>query len=105
VEPRLREIWRRLTAVPLAPLYTVSKDAVAVFEAAFHEHRTAVGTLPASFFRRVTFSALRYALVDHVVGGCSTPRLERMDMIWAVQMTWRHLCDVNRPKLYPRVGG
>lgn len=95
--PRLRQTWRRLTAVPLAPVYKVSDEAVAVFEAAFHEHHSAVGgAMPASFFRRVMFSAVRYALVYHVVRGCGSPELERMDMIWAVSMIWRHLCDVAR---------
>jgi len=92
--PRLRETWRRLVEVPLAPVYTVGEEALATFEVAFHEFRAALGSeVDASFFRRVMFSSLRYALVYHVVRGRTAPELDAADIGWAVQMTWRHLCD------------
>jgi hypothetical protein len=95
--PRLRETWRRLSAVPLAPVYTVGEDALAAFEAAFHDFRASVGReIDASFFRRVMFAGFRYALVYHVVRGRPEPRLDAADIGWAVQMTWRHLCDAAR---------
>ena len=94
---RLRETWRWLTVVPLAPTYAVGDEAIGAFEAVFHAfHGGLGGAMPRSFFRRTLFAGLRYALVYHVLRGKTQPCLDAADVAWAAQMVWRHLCDSAR---------
>lgn len=91
----MRKAWNGVESVPLHPVYTVGEEAIGVFKSAFREMMPADETLPVSFFRRVMFSAVRYAAVYHLLlddrGGALTAR----DMGWAVRMVALHLQDVR----------
>lgn len=91
---RVHNQWRALEAVPLHPCYTVSAPAVAAFEEAFRTLNRSIGDrLPASYIRRALFSAIRYALVYHVVLGKSAAQIDAIDMGWAARLVEKHLAD------------
>ena len=92
----MRKAWAEIANIPLHPIYRTSDDAVSVFESAFREMLPAEGALPLSFFRRLMFSAVRYAAVFHVLLGDEGDKLTATDMAWAARMVDLHLEDARR---------
>lgn len=92
-EGGMGKAWAEIANIPLHPVYRTSDDAVEVFKSAFRAMLPADGALPMSFFRRLMFSAVRYAAIYHVLLGEHGDELTATDMTWAVRMVELHLED------------
>lgn len=95
-QDEMRRAWTGVVNIPLHPIYRTGDGAVGVFKSAFKELRPADGALPLSFFRRLMFSAVRYAAVYHVLLGEHGDELTATDMAWAARMVELHLEDASR---------
>jgi len=91
---RIAEKWREIEAVPVHLSYEVTAEAQAAFKEAFFllNARTG-GRIPMSFFRRVLFATLKYALAYHVILGKATVEIDAQDVGWAARLAERHLAD------------
>lgn len=93
--------WAAIAALPIHPEYLLSADAEAAYESAFAElFDTHVADLraavPESFFRRVAWRALKYALVYHILLGKTFDTLDPEDIGWAMRVCRLHLVDAQR---------
>lgn len=93
--PALRSAWDRIATIPIHPVYQVGPDGVEAFKAAFKALRPADEALPMSFFRRVMFSAIRYAAIFHIVLGDRSDVLTATDFGWAGRMVALHIEDAR----------
>jgi len=95
-QDRMHKAWVEIANTPLHPIYRTSDGAVGAFKSAFKELLPAEGALPLSFFRRLMFSAFRYAAVFHILLEDQGEELTATDMAWAVRMVDLHLEDARR---------
>lgn len=93
--PTLRQAWRRVERVPIHANYRVGEDGISVFKAAFKSLRPTDEDLPMSFFRRVMFSAVRYAAVFHIINLDDGDELTGEDFAWAGRMVALHIEDAK----------
>lgn len=91
----MRRAWASVEEIPLHASYTVGEDAINTFKTAFRAMMPG-DTLPVSFFRRLMFSAVRYAAVYHLLLGDSGDELTARDMAWALRMVALHLEDARQ---------
>jgi hypothetical protein len=92
----MHDAWRRVESLPLHPVYRISEEAISTFKSAFREMMPADDTLPMSFFRRLMFSAIRYAAIYHILLDDGDDELTACDMGWAVRMVALHLEDTRQ---------
>lgn len=92
----MRSAWASVEQVPLHPIYKVGEEAIGTFKAAFRAMMPEGDALPVSFFRRLMFSAVRYAAVYHLLLGDSGDELTARDMAWALRMVALHLEDARQ---------
>lgn len=92
----IREAWNSIEQVPLHSTYVVGEEAIEAFTSAFREMAPKDNALPGSFFRRLMFSAIRYAAVYHILLGDSGDELTARDMTWALRMVALHLEDARQ---------
>jgi hypothetical protein len=86
------DAWKKMTSVPLHPVYKVSADALAAFEDAFKSLWEATdGKVARSFFRRVMFRAFKYSLIYHFILGKSSDEIDAHDMGWALRTAKLHI--------------
>lgn len=93
--PMLRQAWRRVEEVPIHATYRVGEDGISAFKAAFKALRPTDEDLPLSFFRRVMFSAVRYASVFHIINLDASDELTGDDFAWAARMVALHIEDAK----------
>lgn len=92
----MRSAWSSVEQIPLHPIYRVGEEAIGTFKAAFRAMMPEGDALPVSFFRRLMFSAVRYAAVYHILLGDSGSELTARDMAWALRMAALHLEDARQ---------
>jgi hypothetical protein len=85
--------WQKLIETPLHHTYTISADGHEAFETSFRllckSHN-----IPGSFFRRVMWRGVKYALIYHILLGKSESEIDVNDMGWAGRLCHIHLQDV-----------
>ena len=92
----MRSAWSSVEQIPFHPIYRVGEEAIGTFKAAFRAMMPEGDALPVSFFRRLMFSAVRYAAVYHILLGDSGDELTARDMAWALRMVALHLEDARQ---------
>ncbi len=92
----LHAAWQAIAALPLHPLYTVTEEGEAAYEAGFAQLFGQHGTIPASFFRRVMWRAFKVAAIYHVLLGKADDRIDAEDVGWAMRVAALHLTDARR---------
>jgi hypothetical protein len=92
----MRSAWDSVEQVPLHPVYRVGEEAIGTFKSAFRAMMPEGDTVPVSFFRRLMFSAVRYAAVYHLLLDDSGDELTARDMAWALRMVALHLEDARQ---------
>ena len=92
----MRTAWASVEQVPLHPIYRVGEEAIGTFKSAFRAMMPEGDALPVSFFRRLMFSAVRYAAVYHILIGDRGSELTARDMAWALRMVALHLEDARQ---------
>ena len=93
--------WSAIEDLHLHHVYELSGAAEAAYEAAFASmfdtHVSSIrDALPESFFRRVLWRALKYALVYHVMLGKVSSFIDPEDIGWAMRISRLHLVDAQR---------
>lgn len=88
---RIGSDWEKLLSVPVHEKYEMDEDALDAFKMSFKMLSTA--TIPESFFRRIMFKGIKYAVVYHFLNGDTSPILTRKDFAWAGRVSWLHLKD------------
>ena len=92
----LRSAWAEIEALPLHPEYMVTQEAEDEFSQAFRHQFQHHASIPASFFRRIMWRGLKYALVYHVLLGKHGPWIDGEDIGWAMRVSMLHLTDARR---------
>ena len=92
----MRSAWASVEQIPLHPIYRVGEEAIGTFKSAFRAMMPEGDALPVSFYRRLMFSAVRYAAVYHILLGDSGGELTARDMAWALRMVALHLEDARQ---------
>jgi hypothetical protein len=92
----MRSAWSSVEQIPLHSIYRVGEEAINQFKATFRAMMPEGDALPVSFFRRLMFSAVRYAAVYHILLGDSGDELTARDMAWALRMVALHLEDARQ---------
>jgi hypothetical protein len=75
--------------------YVIGSEAEAAFRQAFESLFQDELDVPASFFRRIMFRSVKYALVYHVMLRKTTKTLDAEDMGWAARVSKMHLQDAS----------
>lgn len=96
VEP-LRRKWKRMSNVIHDNVqYTLSDDAVSAFERHFTLLFNDSGSeVPPSFYRRVLYRSIKYALIYHVLIGNQSTEIDEVDMSWAARLAQMQLVDLR----------
>lgn len=88
------DAWEKLQAVPLPPIFHVSRQAEQAyaesFRLMFREE------LPEAFYRRILFRAFKYATLYHVLLGKASDQIDAEDIGWAARLSALHLSDMRR---------
>ncbi len=91
-DERIRKAWKRVSA-STANRFVVSADGEAAFRDAFSALMPSADEVPLSFYRRILFRAVRYALLYHILLGRPGADVDAEDMGWAARVCWLHLQD------------
>ncbi len=84
-----------LGQLPLHPIYEFGKSAEAAYCEAFRELAGSV-EVPESFFRRVMFRTVKYALLYHLILGKTSTEIDAEDIGWASRLCRQQLNDAKR---------
>lgn len=90
---RIRSEWDKVVASIQHEKYVVGPDAEDAFRESFSLLIPPNEQIPASFFRRIMFRGVRYALLYHVLLGKETDMLDAADMGWAGRICGLHIHD------------
>ena len=83
------EAFKAIAQVAIHPQYICGPDAEAKFKTEFRKLFT--DNIPESFFRRVMFLGVKYALYFHFILGKDSNTLDAEDMGWALRVCSLHL--------------
>lgn len=83
--------WDKIQQSPMHESYKMDDDAMEAFKTSFRMLSTT--SIPESFFRRIMFKGIKYALVYHFLNGDESDTLTRRDFAWAGRVSWLHLKD------------
>lgn len=89
----IREGWERSVGSVQHRHYIVGPAAEAAFRESFALLMPAHDAVPASFFRRIMFRGVRYALLYHVLLGKESDTLDAVDLGWAARVCALHVKD------------
>lgn len=84
-----------LGKLPLHPIYEFGKASEAAYCEAFRELASA-DDVPESFFRRVMFRSVKYALLYHLIVGKTSAEIDAEDIGWASRLCRQQLNDAKR---------
>jgi hypothetical protein len=90
---KIKTSWDKTISAIKHDQYTVSKDAEESFKESFKTMFSDNSDLPSSFFRRVMFRAVKYALIYHIILKKRTKTIDSDDMVWATRVCYMHLKD------------
>lgn len=90
---RIRSEWDKVTASIQHQKYIMGPEAEDAFRESFSLLIPPNEQIPASFFRRIMFRGVRYALLYHVLLGKETDTLDATDMGWAGRICGLHIHD------------
>lgn len=89
------EAFGDISALPLRPTYDFGKTAEAAYIEAFRELADS-SEIPESFFRRVMFRSVKYALLYHLILGKHSAVIDAEDIGWASRLCRQQLNDAKR---------
>jgi hypothetical protein len=90
---RIRDEWNKVIDSVDSDRYVVGADGELAFRESFLMLMPPREEVPMSFFRRVMFRGIRYALLYHVLLGKRGPILDASDMGWAGRVCGLHISD------------
>ena len=92
-QDRIRDEWTRLVGSIQADRFVVGADGETAFRESFAMLIPANEEVPVSFFRRIMFRGIRYALLYHVLLGKTDNVIDAVDMGWAGRVCGLHIQD------------
>lgn len=92
-QDRIRSEWTKVCESVRHKRYVVSEDGEAAFRESFAMLLPPNDEVPLSFFRRIMFRGLRYALLYHVLLGKENAELDAADLGWAGRICGLHIRD------------
>jgi hypothetical protein len=94
----IREKWNAIAAKGIASEYTVNELGEKAFEEAFAVliGRSSSAAVPRSFFRRIMFRGVKYALLYHVLLGKTARLLDAEDLGFAARVCALNLRDLRK---------
>lgn len=90
------EAWREVKSLELHKQYRVSKKAEQAYIDAYKLLFPANNSVPVSFFRRIMWRSVRYALIYHIVLLKDSDEIDAADMEWAAALTMMHIEDARQ---------
>lgn len=91
IKPVIQSGWNELKQVQIHQEYKVSEKGMEVFRDGFKELYKV--DIPDSFYRRVLFKSIKYALIYHVILKKDNDVLDETDLGWALRICYLHLKD------------
>jgi hypothetical protein len=92
-QDRIREDWDKVTATVQHQRYIVGPEGEEAFRTSFALLLPPNENVPTSFFRRIMFRGIRYALLFHVLLGKTGDTIDAVDMGWAGRICALHVKD------------
>jgi hypothetical protein len=90
------EAWREIKGLELHKQYHVSKKAEQAYIDAYKLLFPANNSVPVSFFRRIMWRSVRYALIYHVALLKGSDEVDAADMEWAAALSMMHIEDARQ---------
>jgi hypothetical protein len=89
--------WKKIKFPMRNKKYTLSKEAIKVFEESFYNYASIEsGKLPASFLRRTLFKSIKYSSIYHIILGKSTKKeIDEEDISWSMRLILLHISDTK----------
>lgn len=91
IKPVIKGGWDELKKVQIHQEYKVSGKGMDTFRSGFKELYKV--DIPDSFYRRVLFKSIKYALIYHVILKKDNDVLDETDLGWALRVCYLHLKD------------
>ena len=92
-QDRIRADWDKVTASVQHTEYVVGAEGEEAFKMSFALLLPPNANVPTSFFRRIMFRGVRYALLFHVLLGKHGQEVDAVDMGWAGRVCALHVKD------------
>ena len=92
-QDRIRSEWQKLIGSVDTLDYSVGPDGEAAFRESFAMLLPPNEEVPMSFFRRIMFRGVRYALLYHILLGKTGSVIDAADMGWAGRICGLHIHD------------
>lgn len=92
-QDRIRKEWNEVVSHIVHTQYILGPEAEVAFRESFAMLLPANEEVPTSFFRRIMFRGIRYALLYHVLLGKESPVIDASDMGWAGRICGLHIHD------------
>lgn len=92
-QDRIKTEWEKVVASIQHQKYRVGPEAEEAFKESFSLLIPPNEDIPASFFRRIMFRGVRYALLYHVLLGKTDEVIDAADMGWAGRICALHIHD------------
>jgi len=83
-----------LHAIPDGTVYHVKEEGEEAFRTSFELCSKQHAALPPSFFRRILFRGMKYALLYHVLLGKTSTEIDAADIGWGARISTIHLQDM-----------
>ena len=90
---KIKDAWDAIIDSVSHKEYIVTKEAENAFRTSFSMLLPPKNEIPLSFFRRIMFRGVRYALLYHVLMKKQTPELDAYDFGWAGRICGLHVQD------------
>lgn len=87
--------WNDIINTPVHQVYEISDEEEEAFRTSFKLLFSKVGEIPGSFYRRVLFGAVKYALLYHILFKKPDIKFDAKDIGWAARISVLHLNDVK----------
>lgn len=89
------EPWKQITKMKIHQTYHVSKTAETAYIDAYRLLFPPKNNVPLSFFRRIMWRSVKYALLYHITLGKDSDLIDNADMQWAAALSMMHIEDAR----------
>jgi len=91
---KIKDEWENVCLTQIHDVYDVDEKSLEAFKTSF-SMLAGVSAIPESFYRRILFKSVKYAMLFHFLNKNSSKTLTPEDFAWAGRVSWLHLCDAS----------
>lgn len=95
IKKEIADSWNELLNVKLHDKYEVNANAIEAFKLSFGLLSSHKDKIDDSFFRRIMWRGVKYALLYHIILKKNSNMLDEFDMGWAGRVCWLHMQDMK----------